>query len=1683
MSLEYEAGRLQTCGLSLREILVGSLLAMDEALRLLREDDVEIMARLVAEMCVAMNDNTTPTAELAYGVPLWLIGTIDRPERSRGLGAFLWSVYNGGGKWKALFQKIIPYIDDLQTLHALLSKGPYPTPRERYEQLRTLAAIGNDGKIRYPRLRASASRRERSEQTAVAELATRDQDPVLADLGGRLGGMDFVVVGGTSESVGLVLAATVKLASEQEPRDVRVQTPRVESIREILGARGWSPANESFWEGLERAREAVTQLLRVNRARAELLSQLNGVTVEIRGVLPIAQVSDKSAGLPLALNMLSQLTNLALPAVLPTGVFNDDLTLEAMEPSMVEAKARAAVEDGLNESLLVYAPEMSAREGVATIPGNTLNEACEAVWGEPWKAWVERTRSKALEEMDLMEGWQNGALDGAFLIGTEPVEIEAELSKRIATSLRESQMPLVSVLGGKAQSGKTWIAQQVERKLQAEGWAVAVLRPLRGGFPDSESLERYLSSYTERRNRQKALLILDEMVADELEEDFINELQRLRTRFNISVLAVMRLDTGCDVDFENVTAYKAFIDEEELKEFATQLVQKYDAFRNAEACIGTAIASSGGNLWLLIRLLHFAVTMSKDGGYQRLLDQYYQAALGGCNPAQVNMAKRLASLSRVSIPVPEWFLQPLPADRGFLRSLSASKDAGGNWRFPVPVACEAIIGFSPQPIAGDRLELIRNRIVFQLKAYFLRCIQEGRDDEAIDSLSRLRRGNAEILSSTFAEFRSELMQWARVRTNPIEVSKVFRAIQEDVNETERKQLAGHLLTLFCAELPALTIPQVARMLMLLRDHHIVLEASDEENNLWRKMLDSLKKTVPQILAGHGSRPRARLSLVRSLWRLHEADADELIVDNIDALLSSQGNFPAEEYLLALELLAMSDRIQGYRKTRDLFESSANLAKLASETPERKAGFLAHLCQLMVRLRSSGEKWGDVLDQGDSTLREELSRAGVWEVAEALKALARYDRAFGVRLLSVLQPNDIIRRILQGAAVGEGARMLRMLAQLHLTAAWNVLYSNNEPSIGLAQKIARLVKRDLDPRGAGMMLKTCAIVDSSFGMIHDGFAKVLCDSIGMSFFEAQFHGDRRTSVLFHLLEGLMEAQARFSPDIQDSAIKAIARAINSGNLRDWAPRLALLALGHPDLHARFAERLREQIPASKLLRGLRGTRSLEALACFHQLSAVLYPSQTADFTEDDCHLAFAALYRSDRPEVVTRAARSIALTLRRGGDAQPGQTAIRLLSRNWKYELEHAATPGDCATTIRNLTALDIAVARDAVVKAKKELRKTAERGLRQEPQLGIELLDAIEQAAPGEGRDLVRDFQSNHRLVWDRLLEDIAYEQEPRSQGSTFHRLTQIGGFPSLHLQNRVLGIWKDRFKTIASPAAIVSLLRTFEAWNPDSIYEWSGRINSEKLLRRLSGHAITDLEWTEALLAAMNYGDMTQLRDRIIAIVDDVEDLPARIGLSRATRLMAFLHPIDHKAGLRLLDKSLVTLNERINDPMVADEAEFLAILGTLAKVCRLYGRTLSIPEQPLWWKLFPTPPVASLWAVCWLEDCGWTAELMNRSFEQLDISALQLRPPALCTALITAAERNRLDTIQNSLEQWPIVTNVSLYVLEGLIEQGISSPELGELLQQHEGDIRAKVSEPSHRLHPARGRIEESFKRMFIH
>ena len=58
---------------------------------------------------------------------------------------------------------------------------------------------------------------------------------------------------------------------------------------------------------------------------------------------------------------------------------------------------------------------------MATIPGNTLNEACEAVWGEPLKAWVERTRSKALEEMDLMEGWQNGALDGAFLIGTEPV--------------------------------------------------------------------------------------------------------------------------------------------------------------------------------------------------------------------------------------------------------------------------------------------------------------------------------------------------------------------------------------------------------------------------------------------------------------------------------------------------------------------------------------------------------------------------------------------------------------------------------------------------------------------------------------------------------------------------------------------------------------------------------------------------------------------------------------------------------------------------------------------------------------------------------------------------------------------------------------------------------------------------------------------------------------------------------------------------------------------------------------------------------------------------------------------------------------------------------------------------------------------------------------------------------------
>jgi len=46
-----------------------------------------------------------------------------------------------------------------------------------------------------------------------------------------------------------------------------------------------------------------------------------------------------------------------------------------------------------------------------------------------------------------------------------------------------------------------------------------------------------------------------------------------------------------------------------------------------------------------------------------------------------------------------------------------------------------------------------------------------------------------------------------------------------------------------------------------------------------------------------------------------------------------------------------------------------------------------------------------------------------------------------------------------------------------------------------------------------------------------------------------------------------------------------------------------------------------------------------------------------------------------------------------------------------------------------------------------------------------------------------------------------------------------------------------------------------FAAWDAGSIAGWLDRINVDRLESRLSAHATGDLEWVEALVSILDYG------------------------------------------------------------------------------------------------------------------------------------------------------------------------------------------------------------------------------------
>jgi len=547
-----------------------------------------------------------------------------------------------------------------------------------------------------------------------------------------------------------------------------------------------------------------------------------------------------------------------------------------------------------------------------------------------------------------------------------------------------------------------------------------------------------------------------------------------------------------------------------------------------------------------------------------------------------------------------------------------------------------------------------------------------------------------------------------------------------------------------------------------------------------------------------------------------------------------------------------------------------------------------------------------------------------------------------------------------------------------------------------------------------------------------------------------------------------AEVSFTATLKECALDTIVRNIEV-NYRPWAPRLALLLAGTPGWGEEFASELAERLNEDLLFDKMVHSRRLDSLNSFHDLGRYLQPRVAERFDEEAVRSAVGALYMSERPEVTLRAASAIAMTMRHAGVPKPGESVVRKIAQDWTWRLTAAGTPGDLAESLRILSGLDRAVARVAVQSQdlRRYLRRLLERTLGRARVL-VELIDAIEEAAPGDGRQLLGELQST-KGSWDAAMEDLAYEQDPRLQGDAFLRFAELGAVPPDRIQTRVFNRWLAQIATITSAAALTSLLRAFAAWSEDKAKEAASRLNTDRVARRIAEAARYDLDAIGGLIGTLNALGFREQALRFVAPLKQVDNLVTRAGLNRAATWLATLRSLDPSFARLIAIDCRDAARRRAGQRFVLEDIVQWLDIGWAAYWTRSLGQVVEVSERP-WTFDIPKPPHIWTWGAAWLADHHWTLEAVYDGLARVaEAEQAPLRDWAAAAMLTVASGRDQVDgLVGRSRERWQHAADAEPLHLVPLLEARRRDLKLRKVLEPTIQRLHERVKAPHMRAHP---------------
>ena len=1385
----------------------------------------------------------------------------------------------------------------------------------------------------------------------------------------------------------------------------------------------------------------------------------------------------QATALPMALWRLSEITGLSTDGLLSAGEFDGTRFRPLQEPQILARRvtAQAAKRDLLVPGVKGWQRYPADGSGSRDVDGPlTLDGVARVVWGDAWTQWKRDTHAAELTRL----GWH--FVDWNEVPANQPI---ADHRVRQVVQLERYCLDSASrrsfiVLGGTARSGRSSIVRQLARSLSGRKrpWLVQVISGSAGGLPDRytalEVASHALATAELADGQADRRLLVFEDLQPISHGDASEILRYVAEQLQIITLGVLEYAHSSPVEWDvgNAFVTTSVVSREQRKRFVEDIAAVDAALDPAPAYRAIADGSQADLRTLTMLMSGDIDTAARRAErFAQLPDQERAALVRAAAISLVYGEVRDDDLSEIS-DVDRRLFGVGPGRLPSTARLASAED------------CIALLDplpgkDAPSASREPRWRVINSVLAEQLEPE-LSFMLRGGDRMAVQRLDGIRlfhQGLCRKLLEVAAD-EGSLQEWAAAAPL-MNVTRIVSFI-DLIPDHAAQELVDQMVSRICRG-PQQWSP--AELLPLIRAcqqvDFLMSSAFLDEYVLW------FAGAVDRAIEVGDGRPDERFALLAALERLNRDEGMSVIAERALDVLSGL-TVRVEDYRLVQQVHKLQRRAV-HRAPTDValfpVDQENPVQFLLQHKPEAADGVGALLAAMNLRVTFGEDRdFERTFDAYKTVLNQALRSATASQLAQALQGIHSPIPQFCTWLIWKWSefPERTRELMWRSAGATDAAALLNAVAKAGLSSAFKLL--DDRPDDRLACVIAKRAADTKDAKGIGMLLSAAKSIEDVFGRGGNGFCTELAEAIGEDTVRVLIRDDPRTSVHYHVIKGVWDAQANYRSELLDTVLSVIVDSIRRGR-KHWGPAIALQLALDPEMGTAVLAELKDRVSPEIMLSAMTSAITAHGRALYHRLGRALHPDVPARFLRQWELVPFAEGLATSSPSAALEACVEVARTLTDADIAGAGTLIIAATGgpAAWARKLRSGRQQEAFAQAIRDLTTLDRIAAGEVLDRLRNTpshitignrpadvLLARLRHAMLDGPTVAPTVLRAIHDVRPQLATDLLSDIVSDQHATFV-FRGEIQQLQDPVAQSNAVRNLIRVGitrGSAQSAWLEPIFGVLIQVLRYFTGPKSVTALLRMLATWDPSWGTSGSQAVHLTRIRKRLRLGTLTDIadavELTRTLAALNNEAGAQQILEELLNL--DVSWIGERLDLNLLCALVEVsqeLVPDMMPQFARALAAAIPAFVER---SVILDERTHWLTVG---RACRVLRQT-PVSAFPAGEARVPPNVVyapAVAWAATGLDQPDWGDDALGRSAVRL-----RARPPASDVTdracMLSATGQGWATDLRAGHTCWDIGT-APFWLLRILYAEAAADPYLDRTLTESEPTIVQRVNSDSAR------------------